>query len=191
MRKRDYKEGFTIIEVALVFAIAGLIFLMVFIALPAVQKTQRDAERRDDLGALVTAIQKYQNNSRGALPSTSSAVGSTINYITIASLDNYESGSWEDFYMNYLGDNFTDPIAGNYNLVIENCSPTNGSGSSCGASANSIGDTNFTINDNGNPIYVVIGATCDGAIAIASNNSRKVAVLYKLEGAGAYCTNSQ
>ena len=65
MRKRDYKEGFTIIEVALVFAIAGLIFLMVFIALPAVQKTQRDAERRDDLGALVTAIQKYQNNSRG------------------------------------------------------------------------------------------------------------------------------
>ena len=70
MKKRDYNEGFTIIEVALVLAIAGLIFLMVFIALPAVQRTQRDAKRRDDIGTLLTAIQKYQSNNRGALPDT-------------------------------------------------------------------------------------------------------------------------
>ncbi|MBQ3261101.1 type II secretion system protein, partial [Candidatus Saccharibacteria bacterium] len=30
----NFKKGFTIIEVVLVLAIAGLIFLMVFIALP-------------------------------------------------------------------------------------------------------------------------------------------------------------
>ena len=40
------KGGFTIIEVVLVLAIAGLIFLMVFIALPALQRSQRDTERR-------------------------------------------------------------------------------------------------------------------------------------------------
>ena len=34
--------GFTIIEVVLVLAIAGLIFLMVFIALPVLQRSQRD-----------------------------------------------------------------------------------------------------------------------------------------------------
>ena len=32
---KQTKKGFTIIEVVLVLAIAGLIFLMVFIALPA------------------------------------------------------------------------------------------------------------------------------------------------------------
>ena len=32
------KNGFTIIEVVLVLAIGGLIFLMVFIALPALQQ---------------------------------------------------------------------------------------------------------------------------------------------------------
>ena len=39
-------EGFTIIEVVLVLAIAGLIFLMVFVALPALQRSQRDTQRK-------------------------------------------------------------------------------------------------------------------------------------------------
>ena len=42
------KKGFTIIEVVLVLAIAGLIFLMVFVALPALQRSQRDTQRRDE-----------------------------------------------------------------------------------------------------------------------------------------------
>ena len=40
------KNGFTIIEVVLVLAIAGLIFLMVFIALPALQRSQRDTQKK-------------------------------------------------------------------------------------------------------------------------------------------------
>lgn len=40
------KKGFTIIEVVLVLAVAGLIFLMVFIALPALQRSQRDSQRK-------------------------------------------------------------------------------------------------------------------------------------------------
>ena len=43
------RGGFTIIEVVLVLAIAGLIFLMVFIAFPALQRSQRDTQRRNDL----------------------------------------------------------------------------------------------------------------------------------------------
>ena len=43
MTKQQIKDrGFTIIEVVLVLAIAALIFLMVFIALPALQASQRD-----------------------------------------------------------------------------------------------------------------------------------------------------
>lgn len=39
-------SGFTIIEVVLVLAIAGLIFMMVFIALPALQRNQRDTKKK-------------------------------------------------------------------------------------------------------------------------------------------------
>lgn len=43
------RTGFTIIEVVLVLAIAGLIFLMIFIALPSLQRSQRDQTRKNDV----------------------------------------------------------------------------------------------------------------------------------------------
>ena len=65
------RKGFTIIETSLVLAIAGLILVMVFIALPALQRQQRDTKRKDDTMLFVQAIKKYQQNNRGALPTTS------------------------------------------------------------------------------------------------------------------------
>ena len=62
------EKGFTIIEVVLVLAIAALIFLMVFIALPALQRSQRDNQRRNDLSRVQTAVQNYQTNNRNKLP---------------------------------------------------------------------------------------------------------------------------
>lgn len=88
------QKGFTIIEVVLVLAIAGLIFLMVFIALPALQRSQRDTQRRNDLSRVQSAIQSYQTNAKGALP--------TFN---------------QTFINNYLkagGDTFTDPNGTDY-----------------------------------------------------------------------------
>ena len=49
LEQQKTKKGFTIIEVVLVLAIAGLIFLMVFLALPNLQRSQKDTQRRDDL----------------------------------------------------------------------------------------------------------------------------------------------
>lgn len=65
MSRQQLKEkGFTIIEVVLVLAIAALIFLMVFIALPALQRTQRDDSRKKDVTLVSTAIQSWQGNNR-------------------------------------------------------------------------------------------------------------------------------
>ena len=61
------KHGFTIIEVVLVLAIAGLIFLMVFVALPALQRSQRDTQRKNDVGRMVTALTTYYSN-KGSMP---------------------------------------------------------------------------------------------------------------------------
>ena len=68
-------KGFTIIEVILVLAIAGLIFLMVFIALPALQRSQRDTQRRNDMARVATALTQYQANNGGELPYTRGSVG--------------------------------------------------------------------------------------------------------------------
>ncbi|HEU5121803.1 MAG TPA: type II secretion system protein [Candidatus Saccharimonadales bacterium] len=62
------EKGFTIIEVVLVLAIAGLIFLMVFIALPALQRGQRDGQRRSDVSRFVSQLNSYATNNKGQLP---------------------------------------------------------------------------------------------------------------------------
>lgn len=70
MNAQIKKEGFTIIEVVLVLAIAGLIFLMVFIALPALQRNQRDTARKNDVSNIASAVTSYSSNNRGAFPTT-------------------------------------------------------------------------------------------------------------------------
>ncbi len=84
------QQGFTIIEVVLVLAIAGLIFLMVFIALPALQKGQRDTQRRNDVSRFRAQVNQYQANNKGGVPATATA--STT--FKTDYLDN--SGGWKD-----------------------------------------------------------------------------------------------
>ena len=91
------KPAFTIIEVVLVLAIAGLIFLMVFIALPALQRNQRDTQRKNDIGRALTALQSYQSNNRGSIPTSWASQLITP-------------------YLRLDGDTFTDPSGINYNL---------------------------------------------------------------------------
>lgn len=65
---KGQQKGFTIIEVVLVLAIAALIFLMVFIALPALQRGQRDTARKQDANTVITALNTWKGNHRGSLP---------------------------------------------------------------------------------------------------------------------------
>ena len=90
------KPAFTIIEVVLVLAIAGLIFLMVFIALPALQRNQRDTQRKNDLSRTLTAVQSYQSNNRGQLPT--------------------DWGSFVNSYLKLDGDQYKDPDGSSYVL---------------------------------------------------------------------------
>ena len=68
MKKHKDYRGFTIIEVVLVLAIAGLIFLMIFIALPALQRSQRDTQRKNDAGNLLAAVINFQSSNKGKRP---------------------------------------------------------------------------------------------------------------------------
>lgn len=77
MNTKQTNKGFTIIEVVLVLAIAGLIFLMVFVALPALQAGQRDGARKNDASTVLAAINTYVSGNRGAFPTTAQLTGTT------------------------------------------------------------------------------------------------------------------
>lgn len=81
------QRGFTLIEVILVLAIAALIFLMVFVALPALQASQRDTARRSDAGLVASAVQTYMSTERAAL----SAGEADLLVPYIDDLDQYEN----------------------------------------------------------------------------------------------------
>ena len=75
MSKQELKQkGFTIIEVVLVLAIAALIFLMVFIALPALQRNQRDQARKTFQSKVSSSVTTYQSNKAGNQPTTGAAL---------------------------------------------------------------------------------------------------------------------
>ena len=65
MIKSNQHSGFTIIEVVLVLAIAGMLFLVVFLAVPAMQRNQRDNARKQDVNKVVGGIQRYIVDNSG------------------------------------------------------------------------------------------------------------------------------
>jgi prepilin-type N-terminal cleavage/methylation domain-containing protein len=83
LEKRE--EGFTIIEVLIVLAIAGLIMLIVFLAVPALQRNSRNTQRTNDAARMAAAVNECLNNNNGLVASCNSFTGPQLNnYITIA-----------------------------------------------------------------------------------------------------------
>jgi prepilin-type N-terminal cleavage/methylation domain-containing protein len=74
-------KGFTIIEVVLVLAIASMIFLMVFLAVPALQANTRDTARKDDVSKIVAGLASYASNNSGKLPVGGTAYSTYSSYV--------------------------------------------------------------------------------------------------------------
>ena len=157
------EKGFTIIEVVLVLAIAGLIFLMVFIALPSLQKSQRDGQRRTDVARVVTKVTDYSNNNRGGIPTS---------LIT-------QSGSpSRSFVQRYLGGTnattsgteYLDPVTGTgYVFLTPGTSPTQ------------VGQVGYAP-----------GSICGTDGAFTSGSARQYALAIFLESSSApYCVDSR
>ena len=99
-KHKQQAAGFTIIEVVLVLAIAGLIFLMVFIALPALQRNQRDAQRKNDMAAFLDAYERCRSNNKGVCYSAGGDMG-TFNRLANSGYINtseYKDPSSGEFY---------------------------------------------------------------------------------------------
>lgn len=72
-RSASREEGFTIIEVLIVLAIAGLILLVVFLAVPALQRNSRNTQRKNDVTGMLGTLQEAINNNGGKVPTGTTA----------------------------------------------------------------------------------------------------------------------
>ena len=135
---------------------------MVFIALPALQRNQRDTQRKNDIGRVLTAVQKYQANNRGNVPSNLYGV----------------SGSFIDSYLLANGDTFSDPDGSAYFFWEVPISYSIGSGRT---SVSPVGST---------VIFVFHQAKCDGESVKAATGANNIAFVMVLEGGGKYCVNN-
>lgn len=88
---RKQTQGFTIIEVLIVLAIAGLIILIVFLAVPALQRNSRNTRVRNDASKALGAIQETANNNNGTLAATTTTPNAlapaNANYSQITAVD--------------------------------------------------------------------------------------------------------
>lgn len=163
MSKQELKQkGFTIIEVVLVLAIAALIFLMVFIALPALQRNQRDAARKDEIGKVASAVTTFQSNNRGLQPTKGSDLKGYVDG-TDPGTTRSDDGSYTSTSSDTLVDN-------NYVLTV----------SSFPGGTDVLGHTDVNV------IQVFTGAKCNkGANAAIKGSMRNSAVMLKMENGDA------
>jgi len=75
------EKGFTLIEIVLVLAIAGLLLVIVFLAVSGAQKSRRDSQRKGDLSRLGAQLESYASNNAGAYPAGSLQAATFTPYV--------------------------------------------------------------------------------------------------------------
>ena len=171
--------AFTIIEVVLVLAIAGLIFLMVFIALPALQRSQRDTARKNDVALVSSAIKSWRSNNRGVALKSETALDIT---------DHDDDGTKWGFAPNstQLGPYLQDVLSDNTTTV------------GIYDAGNSGGSYRVGPSDTEGHITVSAGRRCPSSNSPTNNTYQMItgkpsdaAVIVVLETGGFYCLDSQ
>ena len=171
-QKLKNNKGFTIIEVMIVLAIAGLIMLIVFLAVPALQRSARNTSRKEDAGRLASAVSTFVSNANGNLPGFGN---STTNFSTSqAATDGQvilsDAGKLGQLSLNTAAGSTTgDPKPGT--LVIANTVPSPAP----------------TWQDN--EVVVYVGYTCQGSWVTTGGTIRQAALVYPIEGSSNYSTS--
>lgn len=125
LKKRT--EGFTIIEVLIVLAIAGLILLIVFLAVPALQRNSRNTQRNNDAASIGGAINECLSAKNGQVTSCN-----TTALVTAVSLDTNKLGQLKT--VNVTAAVPTDPGSG----VLDTANVGFGAGAKCNTAGDAL-----------------------------------------------------
>jgi prepilin-type N-terminal cleavage/methylation domain-containing protein len=165
--KKSNPEGFTIIEVLIVLAIAGLILLIVFLAVPALQRSARNTTRKSDASAVLSGLSEYTDNNNGTLPST--CTGTTT--VTWGAAATAQSSTKVGYY------NAGCVIAGPASSEVY---------------LNTAGGTVAGLNGSAQDyIEVIEGDQCTAAGGAVAGSARETAILYEIETSAGYASQCE
>lgn len=157
-------NGFTIIEVMIVLAIAALILVVVLIAVPQLQRNQRNSARRDISGRIKAELDNFAGNNNGTYPAPVAA-DVTNNFGTSPADTN-------SFLGKYLrGVNINDPQTGaapTFNVAGALPSPI----------------------PAGTIVYRT-GVICNGEVPNGAGSARNYALAAGLEGNASFCLDNR
>lgn len=185
MRKqiRNLNEGFTIVEVLIVLAIAALILTIVLIAVPDLQRSARNTDILHDAQNVASAIQSYEGNNAGLIPQPAGGSGpqtvSTTGVVDIGS-----SGATTQAHIQATDVVYWDTPGANTAGTSGNIT-WDSAGS--GATAGSVGVGGILIMDGEDcGTFTPASSSSSGSTGQSysvTGNIRAVAVLYPIEGA--------
>lgn len=78
MLVKGNKQGFTLIEVVIVLAIAALVLAGVFLAVNGAQTSRRDTQRKNDVGRVASYLEQWSSNNNGNYPADQTAFGTAM-----------------------------------------------------------------------------------------------------------------
>lgn len=182
MKKIKKQEGFTLIEVMIVIAIAGLIMVVALIAIPQLQRNQRNNARQSIASRVVTELGNYAGNNNGEV------------------LDSTDEDELDGFYDRYMGCgnaadaddeqtltacavDITDPRVGE-SMIMEQgvTAPTD-------APTLDLDDTDQTDGGELGILYYSDGLACDGE-DVVDGSTRTFALYTVMEGGAIYCLDN-
>lgn len=178
--KKTNGEGFTIIEIMIVLVIAGLILLIVFLAVPALQRNARNTSRKSDASAIIGAVNEFVDNNNGTLPSTVAA-------------DTTNTGGLVTFGVGQAGVSTTESKVGYYNAGV---------GATNGDVKVTTGALTYTAGAANDYLEIVESAVCGVAASakgvstytVLAGSARSFVAVYEIEnGNNSYqpvCTSS-
>ncbi len=168
--------GFTIIEVMVVLAIAGLIMAIILIAVPQLQRNARDNQRQNTLLRVKGEMETYAANNSGTYPFQPGC---------------NTGGCWRDFYTRYIqGGNVNDKDPSGSSIF--GAAPDNYNPAPCNGYRSAGSDCTSSVVPGIGTASVVYGAKCNGEKLVAATtgaptvNMKNYAVIIGLDRANTY-----
>ncbi len=182
-RAKKLYAGFTIIEVMIVLAIAGLILVSVLVVVPQVQRNQRNETRKSTLTRIATEIGNYEGNNVGKLPVADSTSG-TKNFASPLAL--------KGFFNRYLQCSDASPATCGIDINDPKTGFPVGSGpdGTVKSVTTAVDDTSAEAGPDQGDLMYITGVICDGE-ALTAGTPRNYALEIRLEGGAAFCVDNK
>ncbi len=105
------QNGFTLIEIVIVLAIAALIMVIVFLAIQGAQRSRRDTQRRDAAGQVLAQMENYAGNHSGDYPANQAAFNTQMTTGGYALVGNANNDPLSNSAYQYSGARTPSPTA--------------------------------------------------------------------------------